>query len=121
MVAAISAYASSSVMPLIATANSAIWRWRPVSIRSGSRLLIVTFAEATSRDRPFTADVRPVRGGHDSPIAECGLVTIAEVMLTMRPKRRSTMPSSTSRMSSSGASMLASIAAIHSSWPHCRN
>ena len=116
-----SAYACSRVMPLKNTASSAISRCRPVSIRSGSRLLMVTLDEATSRDSPLDTDVSPVRAACDSAIGECGVFTIAEVMLTIRPNSRSTMPGSASRMSSSGASMLASIAAIQSSRSHWSN
>ena len=48
---------------------------------------------ATSRDRPLHTDVSPVRAADDRPIGDSGVFTIAEVMLTMRPKRRATIPS----------------------------
>jgi len=50
-----------------------------------------------------------------------GLLTMAEVMFTIRPKRRSTIPSITSRIKRSGAIRLASTAPIQSSRSHCWN
>ena len=49
-----------------------------------------------------------------------GAFTEPEVMLTMRPKRRATMPSITPRISATGASMLASSPAIMSAWESSR-
>ncbi len=51
--------------------------WRPVSKRSGSRLLIVTLAAAPSRDSAFATDVSPARAPVERPIAERGDFTIA--------------------------------------------
>ncbi len=102
-------------MPLIATASSAIWRCRSVSIRSGQEVVDRDVRGATSRDRPLATEVSPLRAADDSPIGVIGAITIAEVMFTMRPNRRSTIPSITSRISSSAESMLASTAAIQSS------
>ena len=45
-------------------------------------------------------------------MADTGVFTIADVMLTIRPKPRATMPSITARIISTGASMLASSASI---------
>ena len=84
-------------------------------MRSGKMLLMVTLAGATSLDNPLTTEMSPVRAADDRPIGDSGLFTIAEVMFTMRPKRRDTMPSSTSRMRNSGASMLLSTALCHAS------
>ena len=79
-------------------------------MRSGKMLLIVTFDEATSFERPFATDINPVRAADDSPIGDNGLLVIADVMLMMRPNLRSTIPSSTSRMRSKGANILLSTA-----------
>ncbi len=61
-------------------------------------------------ERALHTDVRPVRAPAERPIGACGAFTIADVMLTMRPKRRSTMPSITARIITIGASMFASSA-----------
>ena len=93
--------------------SSAMLRWRSVSMRSGSRLLRVTLAEATWRDSALLTEVSPLRAPVERPMGAIGVFTMADVMLTMRPKPRSTMPSSTERIIKTGASMLASSAAIH--------
>ncbi len=49
-----------------------------------------------------------------------GIFTAADVMFTMRPKRRAIMPSTVARISAIGVSMLASSAAIQSSRDHSR-
>ncbi len=67
-------------------------RWRSVSMRSGSRLLIVTLSRATSRERPLQTAVSALRAAVERPIAGCGAFTIADVTFTMRPKRRARMP-----------------------------
>ena len=48
-------------------------------------------------------------------------MTIAEVMFTIRPNRRSIIAGSTARMSMSAASMFASSAAVHASSVVSRN
>ena len=58
--------------------------------------------------------VKPLREAVDKPKNPCGVLTMAEVMLMMRPKRRSLMPSTTARMSIRGASMLLFTASCHS-------
>ena len=73
---------------------------------------MVTFAFATSFDNAFATEVRPVRAPVERPIGDIGVFTMAEVMFTMRPNRRSTMPGNTARIIAMGASMLASSAAI---------
>jgi hypothetical protein len=57
--------------------------------------------------------VRPLRAAVDNPMAAWGDFTMAEVMLTMRPKRRSFMPSMTPWIMKVGASRFASSAACH--------
>ena len=53
-----------------------------------------------------------MRAPVESPIGESGVFTMAEVMFTMRPKRRSHIPSNTARIIARGASMFASRAPI---------
>src|SRR4029078_8946047 len=93
---------------------------RSVANGPGSRLLMVTLAAATCRASPPTKPVRPALAPCESPKVVIGIFTAVEVMLTMRPKRRSTMPSSTARISMIGVSMLASIAFSQSSRDHWR-
>ena len=88
---------------------------RSVSNVPGSRLLIVTPSRATLRATPATKPVRPQRAPFDRPSTSIGAFTAEDVMLTMRPKLRSIMPSIVALMSSIGVSMLASSARIHAS------
>jgi hypothetical protein len=78
-------------------------------------LLIVTLCFATLRATPATKPVSPLRAPFDSPSASIGAFTAADVMLTMRPKRRAIIESIVALMSSIGIRMLASSARIHAS------
>src|SRR3546814_11116469 len=73
----------------------------------GSRLLIVTLSITVLRARPATKPVRPARAPFESPRISIGAFTAPEVIFTMRPKRRSIMPSTVAMISSIGVSMLA--------------
>ncbi len=81
---------------------------------------MVTLCLTVSRARPATKPVSPVRAPLDSPSSGMGCFTAPEVMLTMRPKRRAIMPSTTARMSRIGVSMFASSALIQASRSHWR-
>ena len=90
---------------------------RSVSNLPGSRLLRVTPLAAISelRARPATKPVRPDRAPFDKPRMSIGAFTALDVMLTMRPKPRASMPSMVALISSMGVSMLASMALIQAS------
>ncbi len=107
------ARASSKEMASRRAAASAMKIWRSVSIRSGRRLLIVTLWRATSSEIAFIAagqaGARRRRQAHEGAR---GVVTMAEVMLTMRSKRRAIMPGSSALVRRSGAVMLRSAAAV---------
>ena len=71
---------------------------------------------APSRHPPHVgAAVNPARAPDERTITPMGAFTIADVMLTIRPKLRATMPSRTSRIMSARASKLASSAACYES------
>ena len=53
-------------------------------MRSGRRLLIVTLSGAASIDSAFTTAVRAERTPEDTAISGRGVVTMADVMLTIR-------------------------------------
>lgn len=106
---------SSKLTPVTRAAPSIFCFSRSVTVAPGSRLLMVTLCRATWRDSPPTKPVSPARAPFDSPSVSMGMRTALDVILTMRPKRRATMPSSVALMSSMGASMLASMAAIQCS------
>ena len=67
------------------------------------------------RASPATKPVRPLRAPLLKPKMSIGALTALEVMLTMRPKPRSAMPSTVALMSSIGLSILASSACSHCS------
>jgi hypothetical protein len=73
----------------------------------GIMKLIVTFAWATSRATPARKPVSPARAPLDRSRPAIGIFTENEVMFTIRPKRRSIMPSITRCTSSMGVAMLA--------------
>ena len=62
------------------------------------------------RDTPATKPVRPLRAPLDRPSVSMGDLTALLVMLMMRPKPRSAMPSTVALISSIGVSILASMA-----------
>ena len=95
-------------------------RSRSVRNGPGSRLLMVTLCRATCRASPPTNPVSPARAPLLMPSVGIGDFTEAEVMLTMRPKRRAIMPSTVALISAIGVSMLASSARIQSSRSHSR-
>ncbi len=76
---------------------------------------MVTLCRATCRASPATNPVSPARAPLLMPRVGIGDFTEAEVMLTMRPNRRATMPSTVALISAIGVSMLASSARIQSS------
>mmetsp|Transcript_41080 Transcript_41080/g.114270 ORF Transcript_41080/g.114270 Transcript_41080/m.114270 type:complete len:272 (-) Transcript_41080:830-1645(-) len=106
---------SSTARPALAAPAASVLRSRSVSKAPGSRLLIVTLAAASRgcRARPATKPVSPERAPLDSPSTSMGAFTAPEVMLTTRPKPRAAIASTVAWISSMGASMLASSAAIH--------
>src|ERR1700743_3511913 len=92
---------------------AAVARSRSVSNGPGSRLLIVTLCRATSRARRATNPVRRARAPLDRPRMGIGDFTAAEVMLTMRPKRRAIIGSSTALIMALGLRLLGFSAAGH--------
>ena len=74
-----------------------------VAKEPGRMLLMVTLCRAMSRATPATKPVRPLRAPFDRASEEMGAFTEIDVMLTMRPKLRSIMPSTVALMSSIGA------------------
>jgi hypothetical protein len=78
---------------------------RSVSMRSGSRLLMVTLWRAMSRAIAFIVEVSPARDPAERLMCGRGVVTIAEVMLMMRPNFLQIMPGSSACASNSGAIM----------------
>ncbi len=80
-------------------------------MRSGRRLLTVTLSATTSRATAFITPVRPARAPTEGVISACGDVTMALVMLTIRPNPRARMPGSTPWTRSMADSMLACRAA----------
>ncbi|MNY25753.1 hypothetical protein D3C86_1595580 [compost metagenome] len=53
---------------------------------------MVTLSRATSTDRALQKAVSPARAAVDKPKGKRGDLTIAEVILTMRPKPRVRIP-----------------------------
>jgi hypothetical protein len=68
-------------------------------MRSGRRLLIVTLSSTTSSDSAFTTAVKAEWTPEDTAISGRGVVTMADVMLTIRPKPRARIPSMTRSIS----------------------
>ncbi|MNW08958.1 hypothetical protein D3C71_2058430 [compost metagenome] len=56
---------------------------------------MVTLSRATSTDRALQKAVSPARAAVDNPRGKRGDLTIAEVILTMRPNPRSRIPQTT--------------------------
>ena len=77
---------------------------RSVAIRPGSTVLSVTPDPATSREIVLNAASVAERWLLESIRLGSGSRTVQEPTLTMRPKPRSRIPGSTSRISASGAS-----------------
>ncbi len=111
---------SSALMPRRAPIAAIVVFCRSVEWKPGSRLLMVTLSLATCRAIPAQKPVRPVRAPFDKPSTSIGCFTAPEVMFTMRPNFCACMLSMVRRISSIGASMLASSALIHSSRRHSR-
>ena len=96
---------SSTVRPDFSAAHAQPAARRSVSMNPGSRLFTVTLLSTTSRPTPARNAVRPARAPDDRSRPGIGVRTEKEVMLTIRPNRRSTMPSMTDRINSSGVTM----------------
>ena len=75
----------------------------------------MTLAWATERATPARNPVRPARAPLDRSRPASGIFTEPEVMLTIRPNRRSTMPSTTCCTSSIGVAMFATTPASSAS------
>ena len=71
---------------------------------------MVTLSAATSGASALHAAVRAVRAAVERPIGATGVLTIALVMLTIRPNFLACMPGRTARISIRAGSMLALIA-----------
>src|SRR5580692_10204003 len=78
-------------------------------------LLTVTLYLTTSIEIAFMAAVSPARGADDNAISGRGVVTMADVILTIRPNLRSIIAGSTACVSCSGAIMLRAAASDQSS------
>ena len=81
---------------------------------------MVTLACATVRATPARKPVSPARAPLDRSNPGSGCFTEADVTLTIRPNRRSTMPSTTSWTSLIGVAMLARTPARSASSSTCR-
>src|SRR5690625_1563975 len=81
----------------------------------GSKLLIVTLCLAISRANAEIAPVKPARAPVDKHIVLLGDLTDTEVILTIRPNLRLTIPSITPRIKAIGASILRDNASNHCS------
>ena len=68
-------------------------------MRSGKEVVIVTLSSTTSSDSAFTTAVKAERTPEDTAISGRGVVTMADVMLTIRPKPRARIPSMTRSIS----------------------
>lgn len=83
---------------------------------------MVTLSMIASRDkaldRALDSAVRPARAALDKPITGCGDLTMAEVMLTMRPNLRARIPGITLRISNAAAIRLVCSAPIQAAWSH---
>src|SRR5215475_928861 len=90
-----------------------MWRFcAPLSKMPGRMLLIVTLRWTVCRARPATKPTRPARAPFDRPSSSCGIFTLRDEILMMRPKPRAIMPSTVKRIISIGASIIASSASI---------
>lgn len=83
---------------------------RSLSCGPGNRLLMTTPSFAASRAAPATKPVSPLRAAVDNPNSATGDLTVAEVMLTIRPQPRRIIPGSTLLISRIGVSILALMA-----------
>src|SRR5918996_2995677 len=115
-----SAAISSSDRPDFWAANAMPERSRSVSKRPGRMLLMVTLRSTVWRASPATKPVRPERAPLDRPSCGIGALTELEVTLTIRPKPRSRMPSTTALISMIAVIMLALQALIQSCSSHSR-
>ena len=100
-------FASSAwgVTPCAFAVASSAPRYRSVAMKPGSRLFTVTLACATVRSTPARKLVSPARAPEERSRPGIGIFTEIEVMLTIRPKRRATMPSTARWISSIGVTM----------------
>ena len=73
---------------------------------------MVTLRATVWRASPPTKPTRPERAPFERPSSDCGIFTLRDTMLMMRPKPRAIMPSTVSRIISIGDSIMVSSAAI---------
>ena len=107
---------SATSLPLLLATALWVEARRSVSNFPGnSELMVTPWPAMPERARPATKPVRPLRAPLDRPRMSIGAFTALDVMLTMRPKPRAAMPSTTVLISSMGVSMLASTALIQAS------
>src|SRR5215472_14808357 len=99
---------------------SMLERSRSVRNGPGNNPLIVTLYFATWRAIPAQKAVSPARAPFDMPRLAIGDLTELEVILTIRPKRRSHIPSTTALISIIAVNMLALTAFCQSSTDHPR-
>ena len=93
-----------------------MWRFcASLSKMPGRMLLIVTLRCTVWRASPATKPTSPARAPFDRPSSSCGIFTLRDEMLMMRPKPRAIMPSTVARIISIGASIMASSASIQMS------
>src|SRR5690606_13864106 len=86
------AASASGVVPFFWAENAKPLRSRSVSNAPGRILLIVTLEAATVRATPARNAVSPARAPDERSRPGIGAYTDVDVMLTMRPNRRSTIP-----------------------------
>src|ERR1700761_6948276 len=89
------AAASASLTDARLAARLKFPRRRAVSKLPGNRLLMVTFLSATLRETPAMKAVRPALAPLDKSRPVIGILTLSDVMLTIRPKPREAMESIT--------------------------
>ena len=94
-------------MPRRLALPSKFERSRSVANAPGSMKLIVTFDDATERATPARKAVRPARAPDDRSRPACGIFTVPDVMLTMRPNFRAVMALIAFWVSSTAITMLA--------------
>src|SRR3569623_1669859 len=98
---------SSMLLPAAFADEASVAANLSVSNGPGNRLLIVTLCATVLRANPATKPVRPERAPLDRPRISIGAFTALDVILTMRPKPRAIMPSTTALISSTKEEFIA--------------